>query len=146
MRVVVEIVTLMSLFTCSENELTRRDVQDFLILDQWHQLYIVLGVSNHHTSKKILAIESEQILLINILERIFVSQSLDWRRRWSICELCKIILGLLLRFGSPGWHVFRSISVSKEVPKTCNLNPQKLQLGAQIWSLELPVSMYFCLC
>lgn len=116
----------------SKNKLTGRYFEGLLALDHLVQLHVVLGVANHHTSKQVLPIHSEQVLLVDSGEGVLVCQCLD---TWLFVTISVPHRAIDNRWPLP-WKEFRPISVGKEVTKAGNVNTKELELCAQIGSLE----------
>lgn len=141
LRVVLQVVAVvLALLLRAEDQLGRGHVELLLVLDQGHQLDVVAGVPDHHAAEQVLAVGSEEILLVYGLERVLVGERLDrvcWRAVYSSLDGA-LLLCRLLPPGRARRQMARAVAVREEVAKAGHVDAQQLELGAEIGPLEDP--------
>src|SRR5271156_4060196 len=150
LRVICEICgVVVAFFGCAKDEIRWWDFERFAGLDHGDELDVVFRVADHHASKEVLAIESEEVFLVDGSEWIFVGESFD--RRWwrstsegldlffAIDRAASLHSASMFAYG----QVFWSVTISKEIAKTCNFNAEQLEFGAEVGPLECPRRVRF---
>ena len=106
-----------------------------MVLHHGHQFDVVFGIADHHATEEVLPVESEEVLLVDLLERVLVCQSFDGRRRRSFRQVFDAVIPLcaLLRvfLGSMSFRrkLSGAVPVGEEIAKAGNLDAKEFELG-----------------